>query len=50
MVMRCTRLSRYSAVISPADSRRVPRSILAIIACLSSAIAGSSLPVVVGCS
>src|SRR5512145_871153 len=43
--MRCTRLSRYSGVISPADSRRTPRSILAIIARLSSAIAGSSLPV-----
>src|SRR4030081_1318552 len=32
MVMRCTRLSRYSAVISSADSRRSPRSIFAIIA------------------
>src|SRR6266545_3664315 len=42
--MRCTRLSRYSGVISPVDSRRTPRSILAIIACLSSTIAGSSLP------
>src|SRR2546430_4639847 len=33
MVMRCTRLSRYSAVISPADSSRSPLVILPIIVC-----------------
>jgi hypothetical protein len=40
MVMRCTRLSRYSGVISSEDSRRVPRAIFAIIVA-SSVIAGS---------
>src|SRR5215831_7787835 len=35
MVMRWTRASRYSGVISSADSRRSPRSILASISCCS---------------
>src|SRR6266850_6628946 len=46
MVMRCTRWSRYSAVISSADSRRSPRSIFAIIArsSLMRGLLASSLP------
>src|SRR5919197_2408473 len=39
--MRWTRLSRYSGVISSADSRRMPRSIFAIIS-RSSLMAGAS--------
>src|SRR5687767_15662170 len=48
--MRCTRLSRYSGVISSADSRRMPRSILAIISRCSLMAGASSTPAYRGAS